>query len=106
MCLHHPDEVTQSDDTRSPATSWVDYALSPDATYETTRGFCTRLSEQSLVRTPWVSDSCSLPCGPEVSSPAHVCGAKKNQFRQPATVACEPKSGPWAGFSFLSFQST
>jgi hypothetical protein len=35
---HYPDRVTQSDDTRSPATCWADYGLSPDATYGTTQG--------------------------------------------------------------------
>jgi hypothetical protein len=36
VCLHYPSKVTRSDGTSSPATSWADYALSPNATYETT----------------------------------------------------------------------
>jgi hypothetical protein len=32
LCLHYPDEVTQSDGTSSPATCWADYALSPNTT--------------------------------------------------------------------------
>jgi hypothetical protein len=36
--LHYPSEVTRSDGTCSPATSWADYALSPDATYKTAQG--------------------------------------------------------------------
>jgi hypothetical protein len=38
ICMHYPSEVTRSDDTTSPATCWDDYALAPDATYETTKG--------------------------------------------------------------------
>jgi hypothetical protein len=36
--LHYPGEVTRSDGTCSPATSWADYALSPNATYKTAQG--------------------------------------------------------------------
>jgi hypothetical protein len=36
--LHYPGEVTQSDGTSSPTTCWADYALAPDATYETAQG--------------------------------------------------------------------
>jgi hypothetical protein len=36
--LHYPDEITRSDGTRYPTTSWDDYALSPDAMYETAQG--------------------------------------------------------------------
>jgi hypothetical protein len=36
--LHYPGEVTRSDDTHSPETSWDDYALSPNTTYETAKG--------------------------------------------------------------------
>jgi hypothetical protein len=37
MHLHYLGEVTRSDGTISPATSWLDYALAPDATYGTTQ---------------------------------------------------------------------
>jgi hypothetical protein len=33
--MHYPSEVTQSDDTSSPATCWADYTLAPDMTYGT-----------------------------------------------------------------------
>jgi hypothetical protein len=35
ICMHYPGEVTQSDDTTSPATCWADYTLALDATYGT-----------------------------------------------------------------------
>jgi hypothetical protein len=36
--MHYPGQVTQSDDTISPATYWDDYALAPDATYGSAKG--------------------------------------------------------------------
>jgi hypothetical protein len=33
--MHYPSEVTQSDDTSSPATCWADYTHAPDTTYGT-----------------------------------------------------------------------
>jgi hypothetical protein len=38
VCLYYPSKVTRSDDTSSPATCWIDYALGPDATYGTAQG--------------------------------------------------------------------
>jgi hypothetical protein len=37
VCMHYPGEVTRSDGTTSPATSWDDYTLAPDSTYVTTK---------------------------------------------------------------------
>jgi hypothetical protein len=36
--LHYPGEVTRTDGTRSPATCWANYTLSPDMTYGTAQG--------------------------------------------------------------------
>jgi hypothetical protein len=36
--MHYPSEVTQSDDTSSPATCWADYALARDVMYGTAHG--------------------------------------------------------------------
>jgi hypothetical protein len=36
--MHYSGEVTQSDDTTSPASCWDDYALAPDVTYVTAKG--------------------------------------------------------------------
>jgi hypothetical protein len=38
MRLHYPDEVPCSSGGRTPTTSWADYVLAPDATYENTQG--------------------------------------------------------------------
>jgi hypothetical protein len=35
--MHYPSEVTRNDVTISPATCWDDYALAPNATYETAK---------------------------------------------------------------------
>jgi hypothetical protein len=36
--MHYPGEVTRSDGTNSPATSWADYALAPDVMCGTAQG--------------------------------------------------------------------